>query len=81
LLEGVLQLLKGHLPCENVLEGANNLAHLLGALVDELQPEVPNPNLEPQWQVFRAHLRFGPEDCVATPHIRHDWVPPSGFVL
>ena len=44
------------------LEGSDNLTHLLGALVDELQPEVPNPSLEPQWQVFRANLRFGPED-------------------
>lgn len=81
LLEGALQLFQGHLPRENVLEGAHNLAYLPGALVHELQPEVPNPRREPQWQVFRAHLRFGSEDGVTTSHIRHDWVPPSGFVL
>jgi hypothetical protein len=81
LLEGVLQLLKGHFPRESGLEGSDNLTHLLGALVDELQPEVPNLSLELQWHVFRANLRFGPEDCVATPHIRHHRVHLSGFVL
>src|SRR5215471_5224624 len=74
-------MLKRHLPGESFLEGSDHLTHLLGALMHELEPEVPKPSIEPQLEVFGASLRLGPEDRVTATHIRHDGVHPSGFVL
>src|SRR5262245_47751095 len=74
-------MLKRHLLGESFLEGPDNLTHLLGALMHELEPEVPNPSIEPQWEVFCANLRLGSEDRIAATYIRHDGVHPSGFVL
>src|SRR5438067_13067678 len=74
-------MLKGHLPRKSFVEGPDYLTHLLGTLVHELQPKVPNPSIEPQLEVFCANLRLGPEDRVATAHIRHNRVHSSSFVL
>src|SRR5215467_12218693 len=74
-------MLKRHLSCESFLEGPDNLTHLLGALMHELEPEVPNPSIEPQVEVFCANLRLGSEDRVAATHICHDRVQPSSLVL
>src|SRR5439155_17569710 len=74
-------MLQRHLPRESFVEGPDNLTHLLGTLVYELQPKVTNPSIEPQLEVFCANLRLGPKDRVATAHIRHDRVHPSGFIL
>ena len=74
-------MLKRHLSSESFLEGLDYLTNLLGTLVHELQSEVPNSGIEPQWEVFCANLRLGPKDRIAAAHIRHDRVQPSGFIL
>src|SRR5438132_10262984 len=74
-------MLKGHLTRESFLESSNNLTHLLGTLMHELQPKVTNSSIEPQLEVFCANLRLGSENRVATAHIRHNRVHSSSFVL
>jgi hypothetical protein len=74
-------MLQRHLARESFLEGLDNLTHLLGAVMDELEPKVTDTSIEPQLDVLCGNLRLGPEDRVAAPHIRHHGVPASGMVL
>jgi hypothetical protein len=66
---------------QGVLEGTYDCPYLRSAFVHELQPKVANASIEPQGQVWRAHLGFCPEDGVAASHIGHDRVHAPGFVL